>query len=569
MGGDAIESRVLRLIAERVLEVAPEFGVESDLFAAGLDSMAIMQLILALEEAFGQSIPIESVSRANFSSVRAVAAFVTARGIGSAGQVPEGGGKPEPPEPAPATATEPAAPPRRPVSEPVDSAEFSELPFRGCDYFVWSFDTHSRKTGQGGHKAHSFLELEAVPDVARLREVLAVAADRHPMMNALIRRRSFFARPSWVPPKERAVPELRLFSEEGSPGRLMGEGGIRCGDVRAVMEETVNTPMPQATKSHWPKARFTLIERKEGGATLIFSWSHMMMDGVGAEFFLEELDRLSGAGGEPIRAVEAGEEGGAMTWRQRWEVARPMVRFFRSMSQRPFDCLGPRRPRPGRTSFAVYPLTEEETRITNERCAAMGSGLVNMPFYLACVARAHHRVMEGRGMRPESHVCSVPVQIRRKGVRGPMFQNHVTMFFGVLVPEEVGSLERSVSSLIAQHASFLKNRLGEALNDLMQSMSVIPPGLYMKFISMQMRGPFASFFHSHTGEFAPGMDRFLGVRITGAYHVPGIGTPPGTGIFFNEKNGRLVITFCWHEGAVTDEERGMMLAQLLGDLGVA
>jgi hypothetical protein len=258
-----------------------------------------------------------------------------------------------------------------------------------------------------------------------------------------------------------------------------------------------------------------------------------------------------------------------MTWAQRWEAARPMVRFFRALSSRPFDCLGPRKPRPGRTRFEVVTLTPEQTRMAGARCEAMGSGLVTMPFYLACVARAHHRVMEKRGIRPGSHVCSVPVQQRRKGARGPMFQNHVTMFFGVLGDEEIGSLERSVSSLIEQHGRFLKDRLGDALDDLMQTMSVIPPGLYMKFISMQMRGPFASFFHSHTGEFAPGMDRFLGARVENAYHVPGIGTPPGTGIFFNEKNGRLVITFCWHEGSLDEADRAMMLAGLLEDFGVA
>jgi hypothetical protein len=111
--------------------------------------------------------------------------------------------------------------------------------------------------------------------------------------------------------------------------------------------------------------------------------------------------------------------------------------------------------------------------------------------------------------------------------------------------------------------------MGESLDELMHLMSFIPPGLYMTFMKLQMRGPFASFFHSHTGEFAPGLDTFFGAPVRSAFHVPGIGTPPGTGIFCNEKNGRMVVTVCWHEAALNDEERQLLLDSFLADLGVA
>jgi hypothetical protein len=119
-----------------------------------------------------------------------------------------------------------------------------------------------------------------------------------------------------------------------------------------------------------------------------------------------------------------------------------------------------------------------------------------------------------------------------------------------------------------QHARFTRERLGDSLNELMHAMSPIPSWLYMSFISLQMKGPFASFFHSHTGEFAAGLNQFLGAEIINAFHVPGVPTPPGTGIFCNEKNGKLVLTTCWHETVLQDAEREMMMEQLLEDLGV-
>ncbi len=67
-----LEARVLSLVRDEVLETPAGFTVESDLFDAGLDSMAIMQLLLVLEEHYGVAIPVGSVSRANFKNGRAI-----------------------------------------------------------------------------------------------------------------------------------------------------------------------------------------------------------------------------------------------------------------------------------------------------------------------------------------------------------------------------------------------------------------------------------------------------------------------------------------------------------------
>lgn len=130
-------------------------------------------------------------------------------------------------------------------------------------------------------------------------------------------------------------------------------------------------------------------------------------------------------------------------------------------------------------------------------------------------------------------------------------------------------MERATASLLGQHARFLKDRMGDSLNDLLGLMSYIPPSLYMAFTRMQMRGPFSTLFHSHTGEFAAGLNQFMGATVTGAFHVPGILTPPGTGIFCNEKNGRLVVTACWHEDALDEAEKDLMMQSFLADLGVS
>lgn len=73
---EALESKLVTLVAERLLEVPRDFSADSDLFAHGLDSMAIMQFLLLIEEEFGVAIPERELTRENFGSVKRVTALL-------------------------------------------------------------------------------------------------------------------------------------------------------------------------------------------------------------------------------------------------------------------------------------------------------------------------------------------------------------------------------------------------------------------------------------------------------------------------------------------------------------
>lgn len=68
--------RIRDLIRSQLLELPADFGETEDLFDMGLDSMAIMQLLLMLEESFGAVIPMGEVTRDNFYSTNAIASLV-------------------------------------------------------------------------------------------------------------------------------------------------------------------------------------------------------------------------------------------------------------------------------------------------------------------------------------------------------------------------------------------------------------------------------------------------------------------------------------------------------------
>lgn len=61
---------------EGIVELDADFPEAGDLFAAGLDSMAVMQLVVAAEEAFGVVLAPEDLTRLNLSTPSALAALI-------------------------------------------------------------------------------------------------------------------------------------------------------------------------------------------------------------------------------------------------------------------------------------------------------------------------------------------------------------------------------------------------------------------------------------------------------------------------------------------------------------
>jgi acyl carrier protein len=71
-----MENELTTLIATEILDTDQALTPQSDLFAAGLDSMGIMQLLLAIEDRFGVAIDPADLSRDNFSTAEKIAALV-------------------------------------------------------------------------------------------------------------------------------------------------------------------------------------------------------------------------------------------------------------------------------------------------------------------------------------------------------------------------------------------------------------------------------------------------------------------------------------------------------------
>lgn len=70
---------LVMLREEGIAELAEDFPADGDLFAAGMDSMAVMQLIVVAEERFGAVIGPEDAGRENLETPAALARLIGRR----------------------------------------------------------------------------------------------------------------------------------------------------------------------------------------------------------------------------------------------------------------------------------------------------------------------------------------------------------------------------------------------------------------------------------------------------------------------------------------------------------
>jgi acyl carrier protein len=73
---ERVERELLAAIRERLLDPGVEMEPTTPLASVGLDSMAVMQLLLLIEESFGLWLPESGLTRESLRDVRSLAGIV-------------------------------------------------------------------------------------------------------------------------------------------------------------------------------------------------------------------------------------------------------------------------------------------------------------------------------------------------------------------------------------------------------------------------------------------------------------------------------------------------------------
>ena len=397
------------------------------------------------------------------------------------------------------------------------------------------FDYELRRQGFAGNSCQIRLELSAGIDPERLRQRVAELARQHPILCSRPGR-GLNLKPCWK--STRAVPRVRVHEPaEDLPQRLFNEPL----DVR-----------------HGELLRFDLC-----GRTLVFTWTHALMDAKSAEYFLALVgdDKVPvPEGGEDWYARRATAAGGLRArGRQAWRELERLDQFQKAL---PVSLATRRQPATRTMKYQVVTLSREDSARVRTNAGRLCGFLGDSNFHLAATLFELHRLHERAACPSASYVVPIPIGLRPKGTRAPLFSNQVTTMLHQFFPAELATIELAAATVKARSAEYLRE---EHINPgivLAQLFRSLPLPLYMRMIKHQMRGEICSLFFGDTSAVDPALQNFLGAGIGEFFHVPAITVPPGMGVVFYRFRDQLQFTFVHADGALTDGEAAEFAAQL-------
>jgi hypothetical protein len=145
----------------------------------------------------------------------------------------------------------------------------------------------------------------------------------------------------------------------------------------------------------------------------------------------------------------------------------------------------------------------------------------------------------------------------------------MTVYTLLLRGEELSGLGSGTRAVYRRYADFMRRKLPGAMDALMRLMLRCPSRFYNLPAFLHLKGELCTLFHSHTGTFAEGLDRWFGSPLLNGYHIPSVCSPPGLGIFFSEHDDQLTLTLSWKDGCLSPDELALLDASLAEDLGTA
>jgi hypothetical protein len=406
------------------------------------------------------------------------------------------------------------------------------LRHNGCDTLMLGFDHELRSRGFAGNSCQIVLELSEKIDPAKLQQRLARLVRENPILSS---RPARGLRQRWKPMKTK--PRVRVHADD------------------KIIEELFNEPLDI---HRGELIRFDIVGHK-----LIFTWTHALMDAKSAEYF------LALAGDEQLSAPEAGQD-----WyteraklagnfrariRQAWKSLERMEEFKRALPV----SLGTKRPHVAKKmKYKIAAFSPEDSALVRKNSTRLCGFLGETNFHLAATLLELHRLHQCVGCDTASYIVPIPVSLRPKGARAPLFSNQIATILQQFFPNQLKTVEQIVSAIKTQRADSLRDGYLDATIAMGHLIRALPLRLYMWMVKHELRGEICSLFFGDTSGVDTALVKFFGSDIKTFAHVPAITVPPGIGIVFYHLRNQLNFTLVHAEGTFSENEADEFIQNL-------
>jgi NRPS condensation-like uncharacterized protein len=449
------------------------------------------------------------------------------------------------------------------MSEFDDTMELpASVRLSGCDYFLLASENgEARQSRAASNVCRIVIKLGARLDAEVLRRALTAS----PLLRWLGR--------------IRYVPRFPMRMPLWTASRAAGG---------CVVQEH-DSPIPQESDTcDWanmiselrfdsaPGFVFHLFQHANDKTTLLMAWHHVLMDAHGAESF---LGLVGGSGNQPIPLrqlmfLHAQEENDSwlreiVKLPERLRIGRKSARYVARMTRSPFVSLleGDSMEQKPSAHFHELSFDPGQTERIEAKSRSMNASFCDSLLYLAAAMRAVRAVVKQRGTlnEEESYVVPMPIDMRRRGARGPVLSNHLSFFFFRANPGDMDDLKDLVRLLAGQMKDQIRDEMPQAFSVMMDQFRRVPLPIYSKLLRGPTKGEIASFFFSYTGGISKDLGRFLGLPVEDIVHIPPLSCPPGLTIAFFRNDNRLRFAVSWAEGCLKEEEVALLERSICHD----
>lgn len=404
----------------------------------------------------------------------------------------------------------------------------NSAPLNGSDQLMRGFDHELRRNGFAGNHCQIVLELGGKLPIEALKDRLSALQNEFPVINARLRK---YWRPRWkISPRSRAKVALRTHRE--NPG---------------LSQKLFNEPL---RINRGELMRFDLIDRGDQH-TLIFTWTHLLMDAVSAENF------LSAVSDEKMVLPKSNLQpaGAPAKWPERLDLMKKSVAQLDKFCEQQPRALKQRIADAERgLDYHVLKFSVEETSKIRANASRLCGILGDAQYHAAVVAVELHRLHQKLGCATKSYILPMPVGLRPKGRIDPLFSNQVDMLMLQFLPGDVDSIEKAVVTLKAQATQAVRENSISYGRKLSEIFSFLPLPIYMTVLKHGLKGEICSVFFGDTGSVNPRLESFLGVPVTDFTHLAAVTPSPGLGVIYYYFRNALHVTIVHATTTLTNGE---------------
>jgi hypothetical protein len=422
----------------------------------------------------------------------------------------------------------------------------SQIRLAPGDYFMHGQDRRMRSLGLAGNVCAAVHRVGPGFDVERVRQRVASS----PVFDWLAR--VHITRPMAVLPAVwRAEPGPQpIFFEHQSPS-FNGSGPLAL--PAAVYSRELHA-------GRGPAITFDLIQHPDGTYHFVFSWNHALLDARGVDLVMNHLLSENDADSQSViqNLISPKQQARARlkTWWRNVNLAHGAIKWLDESGREPLFSLLPKGPPSpqARNRYRVLSFTREQNARIDARCQQLLVGFRRSHFHLAASLRAVHQLAVRRGNKEAAYLVPVPHDTRRRGSKGPIFSNHLSILFYRIEFGQAGKLSDILAELGKQMTAQIRDRFPECCMAALDMFKPLPLDWYVSRLGKPTRQKFASFCFSDSGEACAGITKLFGGDLLEVTHLVPSWRPPGMTIVFLSFNGGVTALISWVDDCISDAE---------------